>query len=203
MKKIYTMIGQQELSKSYYGNQNRELYKSCTQSVLFPITTYISTIIKPTDSFSVVLVDSFNNERSHKNIELLKEELRSIFNNTFDISVVNANFEYTQKAQIETFIQLYKTFEEGDEIYFDITFGLKPTPMTVFVSCNYAQQFIKNIKIKKMVYAHYDFNQDEDYIHPIIDITSLFLLNDLISTLSDMDSSSPMQFIERVFNVKS
>ena len=66
-----------------------------------------------------------------------------------------------KNLQIQTFMRLYETFKENDQVYFDITFGLKPTPMTVFVSCNYAQKFIPGLKICDVVYAHYTFGMDE------------------------------------------
>lgn len=201
MKKIYTIIGQQELSKSFYGDANHQLYGDFNEKTMFPITTYLSKIVKKGEEFIVVVVDAFDSEKSNNNIVKLKDEITSYYGDNFSYEVMKANFAYEQKAQIQTFMELYKTFKPNDEVYFDITFGLKPTPMTVFVACNYAKKFIEGIKICNLVYAHYDFNADENAIHPIIDITSIFLLNNLIDTLSDMNSTKPMNFIEKVFDL--
>ena len=151
MKKFYTIIGQQHIGKVNYGHKNMTL------KCMFPITAHISTVIKQGEKFEVVAVDSFDTMDSHKNVELLKEELEKSFNNSFEFHYVNAHFEHEQKSQIQTFMRLYETFKENDQVYFDITFGLKPTPMTVFVSCNYAQKFIPGLKICDVVYAHYTF----------------------------------------------
>ena len=43
---------------------------------------------------------------------------------------------------------------------------------------------------------------DEDYVHPIVDITSLFLLNNLIETISKFENEDPMQFLKNVFDVE-
>lgn len=194
MKKFYTIIGQQHIGKVNYGHKNMTL------KCMFPITAHISTVIKEGEKFEVVAVDSFDTMDSHKNVELLKEELQESFNNSFEFHYVNAHFEHEQKSQIQTFMCLYETFKENDQVYFDITFGLKPTPMTVFVSCNYAQKFISGLKICDVVYAHYTFGMDENYVHPIVDVTSLFLLNNLIESISRFEEKDPMKFLKTVFN---
>lgn len=201
MKKIYTMIGQQKLNKNFYGDVNHQLFTKDKTSVYFPITAYLFSIIDDNEKFKVLIVDSFNSSASKQNIKLLNEELNYFFSKTVTIEIINTNFAYDQKGQISTFKKLYKTFEFNDEIYFDITFGLKPTPMTIFVTCNYAQKFIENVSIKSMIYAHYSFEADDSYVHPIIDITSLFLLNNLIDTLSQMQSSDPTKFIDSIFKI--
>ena len=41
---------------------------------------------------------------------------------------------------------------------------------------------------------------DEDYVHPIVDVTSLFLLNNLIESISRFEEKDPMKFLKTVFN---
>lgn len=200
MKKIYTMLGQQNTNLSLYGNEDGTLFKNFDSKVKFPLSAFLSTIVKKDEPFIVVAVDSFDSPASKENNLLLEQELKNIYGNSCEYRYMKANFTYCQKGQVETFKELYNSFESGDEVYFDITFGLKPTPMTVFVACNYVQKFMKDVKIKRLVYAHYDFN-DPDRVHPIVDVTSLFLLNSLIDTLSMMDSQKPMDFISQVFEL--
>lgn len=197
MKKFYTIIGQQHTSKANYEDVNKNRITQC----VFPITAHILSVIEKGEVFELVAVDSFNSSDSHENMELLNKELMEYFGDSFTLSCVNAHFEHERKAQMQIFMRLYETFKENDEVYFDITFGLKPTPMTVFVSCNYAQKFIPGLKIRDVVYAHYIFGMDEDYVHPIVDITSLFLLNNLIETISKFEDKDPMQFLKNVFDV--
>ena len=168
---------------------------------MFPITAHILSVVKKGEKFNVVAVDSFVSNDSYENIALLREELREYFGDLFTMKVVNAHFEHEREEQVHTFMSIYETFEENDDVYFDITFGLKPTPLTVFVSCNYAQKFIPGLKIRDVVYAHYKFGMDEDYVHPIVDITRLFLLNNLIEMISKFETDDPMQFLKNVFGM--
>lgn len=197
MKKFYTIIGQQYLEGGKY--KDRDLILDC----IFPITAHILSVIKKKEIFEVVVVDSFNTEESHLNVNLLRKELEMYFDKDFEFHYVNVDFGHEQKTQIQTFMHLYETFKENDEVYFDITFGLKPIPMTVFVSCNYAQRFILGLKICDVVYAHYEYGKDKDYVHPIVDVTSLFLLNNLIETISRFEKKNPMDFLKNVFELEN
>lgn len=200
MKKIYTLLGQQKIGMSFYGNEDHTLYKNFSEKVQFPITAYLSTILKGSETCKVVAIDSFGTEATRKNRILLEEELHKFYGDRIHFEYLDAALSYTQKGQIEAFKIIYNSFEPQDEVYFDITFGLKPTPMTVFVACNYVRKFMKDVKIKRLFYAHYDFNNPEQ-VHPIIDVTSLYLLNSMIDTLSMMDSENPMEFIDQVFDL--
>ena len=191
MKKFYTIIGEKQILKTKYESVDKNLITKC----VFPITAHILSVVKKGEKFNVVAVDSY------ENIALLREELREYFGDLFTMKVVNAHFEHEREEQVHTFMSIYETFEENDDVYFDITFGLKPTPLTVFVSCNYAQKFIPGLKIRDVVYAHYKFGMDEDYVHPIVDITRLFLLNNLIEMISKFETDDPMQFLKNVFGM--
>lgn len=197
MKKFYTIIGQQYLEGGKY--KDRDLILDC----IFPITAHILSVIKKKEIFEVVVVDSFNTEESRLNVNLLRKELEMYFDKDFEFHYVNVDFGHEQKTQIQTFMRLYETFKENDEVYFDITFGLKPIPMTVFVSCNYAQRFIPGLKVCDVVYAHYEYGKDKDYVHPIVDVTSLFLLNNLIETISRFEKKNPMDFLKNVFELEN
>lgn len=202
MKKIYTMLCQQEVGVNYYGDANNRKFANFDYKVHFPVVAYLSTIIEKDEKFKLIVLDSFSSEGSNRNYKILEDELNQYYPNQFEMVRLDVAFEHNQKGQISTFMKLYQTIEENDEIYFDITFGLKPTPMTAFVSCNYAQKFVKNVTISNLVYAHYNFEADEEYVQPIVDITSLFLLNNMLETLSKMNSSNPMGFLKSVFKVE-
>ena len=95
MKKFYTIIGQQHIGKVNYGHKN------LTLKCMFPITAHISTVIKEGEKFEVVAVDSFDTMDSHKNVELLKEELKKSFNNDFEFHYVNAHFDMNKNHRFK------------------------------------------------------------------------------------------------------
>lgn len=204
MKKIYTVLGlSPQDPKSNYVNEYGEEFK-CTDKVYFPITAYLTSLIKDNESFILYAVDSGQNEHTLRKNKLLQEEIEKYFPGQCDYRYLKADLESNAKGQIATFKKLYNTFiaDEGTfEVYFDVTFGFRPTPMTIFVACNYAEKFLDNIKIKNLIYSQFDFkNKDKPQL--IVDITSLFLLNNIIDTLSSMNSSNPMKFLDGIFNVE-
>lgn len=200
MKKIYTIVTQQTMTKSFYGDANQQLFENRKEAVYFPLTAYLSTIISEEENFTVLALDSFDSVESHKNYELLKEELEAYYPGHVNVEKIDASFEHNQAGQIKTFNKLYKTFEENDDVYFDVTFGLRPIPMTVFVACNYAKKLLKNVNICNIIYAHYQFGKDDSFVHSIVDITSLFLLNNLIDSLSESKNPNPDYIINLFFN---
>ena len=52
----------------------------------------------------------------------------------------------------------------------------------------------------KNSYLDLKFGMDENYVHPIVDVTSLFLLNNLIESISRFEEKDPMKFLITVFN---
>ena len=204
MKKIYTVLGlSPQDPKSNYINENGEEYSKCRDKVYFPITAYLTSIIADDEHFILYAVDSGQNEHTLRKNELLKQEIEEYFPGQCDYRYLKADLESNAKGQIATFKELYNTFIDGDdeyEVYFDVTFGFRPTPMTIFIACNYAEKFLENVKIKKLIYSQFDF-KNKDNPQLIVDITSLFLLNNMIDTLSSMNSSNPMKFIDSVFKM--
>lgn len=203
MKKFYTMIAQQPISKSLYGDGNHKLYTACSQAIYMPLIVTLCNEIQGKESFHVLAMDSFQNDSSNKNITLLKEELEAYFPGQYTLDILEAPVEISSNGQIALFKKIYGTFAENDEIYFDITFGYKLIPMTVLIACNYAKKFVKGVRIRKLVYAVYDFSKKEDaaYVHRIHDVTSLVYLNDFIDKMAAFETSDPTALIDQLFTI--
>lgn len=75
--------------------------------------------------------------------------------------------------------------------------------MTVLIACNYAKKFVKGVRIRKLVYAVYDFSKKEDaaYVHRILDVTSLVYLNDFIDKMAAFETSDPTALIDQLFTI--
>ncbi|MDO4467857.1 MAG: TM1812 family CRISPR-associated protein [Bacillota bacterium] len=205
MKKFYTVLGLSPKDpQSKYVDEFGKEYPKCTEKVYFPITPYISSVIEEGEKFILYAIDSGQNEHTLRKKGLLEEELNKYYPGQVDFRYLEANLEQDTKGQVSTFKTLYETFVEDEnehyDVYFDFTFGYRPTPMTIFVACNYADKFLKNVKIKNLIYSQFN-HANPNGAQPIIDITSLYLLNNLIDTLSMMNSSKPMEFIDKVFKL--
>ena len=71
--------------------------------------------------------------------------------------------------------------------------------MLVMVACNYAYKFVEDVSIKKIFYTLYDFSKDENYVHKIIDMTSLFYLEQFLQKTSVENSKDPTKLIDLLF----
>lgn len=205
MKKFYTVLGLSNSDpKSKYVNEFGEEYPKCREEVYFPITAFISSVVNEDEPFILYAIDSGQNVNTERKAKLLENEINYYFKGKCNFRYLEANLESNTKGQVETFKKIYNTFIDDNydqyEIYFDITFGFRPTPMTIFVACNYAEKFLNNVKIKNLIYSQYN-HDDPKGAQTIIDITSLYLLNNLIDTLSILKSSKPMDFIDKVFKL--
>lgn len=196
MKKVYTMLPQQETHYTYYGNAERELYKNCQEKVKFAIEAYLADIIEEGERFKLIIIDSFDNEMSEYRYNELKNNVESKYKDSVVVERLCLRLDENTSSQVNLFKGVYKTFEENDEVYFDITFGLKPNPISVMIALNYGVNFINNFKVKRIVYAYYKFGMPEDYVHPFINITSLFYMNQLVEKMGQMGIQDPTAFID-------
>ncbi len=84
----------------------------------------------------------------------------------------------------DIFDKIYTVFENGDELYFDLTHGFRYLPMMVLVLGNYAK-FLKNTIVKSIAYGNYESRDKETNIAPIINITPLAALQDWTNAAAD------------------
>lgn len=203
MKKFYTMVAQQKIELSYYGDEQGKLYPKCQKQVHMPLIVTLLNEVKENERFHVLAMDSFQNPASQHNYELLKQELEENFAGRYTIENIEAPVEINAEGQIALFKKIYRTFEVDDEVYFDITFGYKLIPMTILAACNYAKKFIDGMRVRKLMYAVYDFTKKDDpaFVHKILDVTSLFYLNDFIDKLAQFDTQDPTVLIDQIFDI--
>lgn len=201
MKKLITVLPHQNIKPAYYGDETGTLYPECQKPVMNIATVTALANIAKDDDFKVYVIDSMHDEGGEMNYKNLCDELKSYYGDHVMIERVDAPLTYTNRDQLLVFKKLYGLFEKGDEVYLDITYGYKPLPMTIMTALNYAKKFVDNIRVMKIVYGHYDFSHKDDnnYIHKLISVTSIFYLDQLIDTLSSMNVKDPMKFIDQVF----
>ncbi len=62
---------------------------------------------------------------------------------------------YDKEEIWKVFRQIFDKLDEGDEVYFDVTYGFRSLPMLALVLLNYAK-VVKNISIKAIFYGNYE-----------------------------------------------
>lgn len=73
------------------------------------------------------------------------------------------------------FITVYEQLEEGDELYLDITHGLRYLPMFMLVLSNYAR-FLKKTNVVAVSYGSFETRNIETNVTPIVDLMPLVQL---------------------------
>lgn len=81
------------------------------------------------------------------------------------------------------FETIYSQFEDGDELYIDITHSFRYLPMLLIVLVNYAK-LLKNVSVGGIFYGNWEA-KDEQNIAPIMDLLPLSLLQDWTIAASD------------------
>ena len=110
------------------------------------------------------------------------EGLKSILNEKYKCRIKTITIEdgKTEEEIWSIFEKIYNSFNEGDEVIFDITHGLRSIPMLALTVLNYAK-VIKNIKISGIYYGAYEAKSIETSIAPIFDLASY---NDILEWTS-------------------
>lgn len=81
------------------------------------------------------------------------------------------------------FEAIYAQFEEGDELYIDITHSFRYLPMLLIVLVNYAK-LLKNVSVAGIYYGNWEA-KDDNGIAPIMDLLPLSVLQDWTIAASD------------------
>lgn len=83
------------------------------------------------------------------------------------------------------FEKIYRTFEQGDEVYFDITHGFRSLPMLNLVLINYAK-LLKDIKVKGIYYGAFEGRREQDgiMVAPVWELTDFAKLQDWTNNAS-------------------
>lgn len=89
-----------------------------------------------------------------------------------DVTIPDGNTE----SEIWTVFQtVFNTIEDGDELYFDITYGFRSLPMLGVVLMDYART-LRNVQIKRIFYGNYEAGRAETVPGAIVKAPVLDLL---------------------------
>ena len=161
--------------------------------VRFPINSVFPKVLKKDDELKIILlgkkVDSGNTEN---NIKLFKEEIEEI-NKTIEahIEIVEIIEDYTEVKEIHqrTFNAVLDEVEKDAELYVDITYGPKSTPILIFALISFMEKYY-NTDLKNIIYGNTEF-KDLGKGYPeatnprIFELTSLYFLNSIISFMNE------------------
>lgn len=196
MKKIFisgmSMLPQDSIKRIKYNavNNNNLKYEDMTS---FPIIPLLNSYAKKDDEISIyIIMTADKNNNCQHNLQLLKQELKELnVKNDIDLNItgiIETPHEETKNSNINLFKKIIKIFD-GSQVYADLTYATKITPIIMFMALNYAEKSKKGA-IKTMVYGKY--THDGGNTGELFDVTSLYYLNGVIDIASqnnaDIDS---------------
>ena len=107
----------------------------------------------------------------------LKSQLK-LLNPTMRISPIEDLPDGNDEKEIlEIFQKVFDLLQEGDELYFDITYGFRYLPMLSIVLGNYAKS-LKNAVVKSITYGNFEARDRNTNIAQIVDLMTLSALQD-------------------------
>ncbi len=183
-KVFISFLGKTDYSECKYGNPSSEKVKYIQEATLY----HLNAKQWPSDSAAYILLtkdaESANwNDNGHidrttkerKENQGLKKRLE-LMELPFSVMPIDKLPDGNNENEIWTIFQrVFDVIKDGDELYFDLTHGFRYLPMLILVLGNYSK-FLKAVTVKSITYGN--FESSKDGIAPIIDITSLSLLQD-------------------------
>lgn len=122
------------------------------------------------------------------------------------ISNLNLPFEHQEIAipdgkneeeMWQIFNTLYKSLQEDDELYFDLTHSFRYLPMLVLVFGNYAK-FLKHAQIMHISYGNYEARDRDSNSAPIIDLLPLSSLQDWASASASFLETGSVSLLNKL-----
>ena len=174
-----------ELKKTKYISDDFELPDKAFN---FMMSYFIDMNTRPGDD--VAIITCYTSEAiSLDNYEQFKCEAKRILeekNAKCTFIDVQQKTEFDSLTFTTFFKKIAKLFQNDDVVYLDLTYGLKPYSIGLFIAAAYAVKAAENVRVETIVYAKKYTGQEkpeEINASKIYDITSLFYLNEISGNL--------------------
>jgi len=180
-----------------------------SQEVIIPIDSILAKTLKKEDDVKVIYIKEKQDEQKDKHYEKdLQEELSNINKNIgakIEYKVICKAYEETQESHGELLETLIDELEEKAEVSADVTYGAKPLPFIIFNVLTFAAK-ICNADIVSVIYGKVDFVEQQDGTKKkenptIFDLSRLYYLNTVSSTIKSKDINEAKQTIKKIINM--
>lgn len=144
-------------------------------------------------------------DQVQNNLHVFKEEVSKILEGrnvtvNYEEIIQPSEFRETQTC-LRSFKAIAAKFKEGDRIYYDMTYGMKPYTFAMFIAMAYAAKAAKDISVEQVLYVslYTGSTADKEAGKPAIatlwDLTFLFTLNEIAgNVVSGQKDSSDKVF---------
>ena len=173
--------------------------------VSFPVNAVLAKTLQKGEQVKVLFLSTSGGQENYSktNIEGFKDELIQI-NTEIGASLSWETIDVPFNPQNDVFEQLVSGIishlEQDCQIIADITFGIKPLPMILFCSLQFAEKFF-NAAVLNVIYGKAEFSQNKPINPELYDVSSLFYLNKLIGTMECDSAKIASEILNNFFKM--
>jgi len=207
LKKIFTIAPLQHVEAGdliYYAINNEKLQYHVP--TCFPVLPLIHGYVETGETVEVVVLTTENHETALGNYQTIEREVTSLCEGigaSCAVSKIDIPFDETVETHLNTFKALIGKISDGDIVLVDMTYGPKCLAIVLMMAMNYGYRACKDCAIESFVYGSLDFREGHPYGKRIYDITSLFLMDQIVNELAKSKNKNPKKAIESILNMNA
>ena len=113
-----------------------------------------------------------------------------------------------ENENAETHFELFRTLvrelqpkqtDEPEELYADMTFGMKPISMILFMVFNYLYRFTNNALPKLLIYV---FRNHDTKEKSLFELSHLFHMNAMFEHMTGLNVKDPLEYVGRLLGMQ-
>lgn len=212
MKKFLTYLSLQTgnglQAVKYEPVDNNSLKTDVT--VRFPVSILVNSYADNGEEIEIVCVMEDDNSGTEANKNLLSQELDFITGQLgahYTIREIHIPKDERAESHLDTFRKLIETINDGDQLYACMTYGTKPFPILEMMALSYAYQVRDNVSVESIVYGKINRSEKRDEDGQariesafIYELSSLFFMTRIVSTLAERKVQDPDAAIRELLN---
>ena len=207
MKKILTVAPMQhvEAGELAYRAVNNERLQYDVPAC-FPVLPLIHGYVSAGEAIEVYVLTIGDHKTALENYQEMEREIHSLCRKigaACSVKKIGVPFNETIETHLNTFKTLIGLISDGDTLLVDITFGTKCLPIILMMAMNYGYKVCKDCSVDCLVYGSMDFRDGHPFGRRIFDITSLFLMDQIVNELAKSRNRAPMETIESILAVNA
>lgn len=172
----------------------------------FPVLVLLNGYAKAGDEAELITLVAIGDEKGNKfksaerNYRRLCEEAE-LLENEKNIKItmrkVSVSYDEGLDKQLKAFDDLLQLIGDNDELYADLTFGSKPTPIVEMLALNYGYRARQNVTIGCVTYGQFNHEHPEEK-GKIYDITALLAVDEIVKNVADLGIENPGEYIHSI-----
>lgn len=207
VKKFIAVSPRQEVVPERLGREDHEFYKAVgnpkleyRKAVCFPLFSILHGYAERGDTIEILVLTAEYEicEINFGYIESGCQEIcREAGTASCTVTKISIPFDETLDSHLGTFEKLIQHIKDHDKLYACITFGSKPTPMLEIMTLNYGYRTCRDVTVECIAYGEMNHKTGKKRI---FDVTSLFLMDQIVNELGQYRHQNPLAVIRTILN---